>query len=706
MNLKKGLLPLICACLLIAGCQKEMSLEQGLATGTLKIDGTNNCLPSSVTGIYKKDSLLNTTHFIEVQVNAATSGTYLVRTDTINGYSFSGQGNIGATGLNTIRLYGKGKPLAPGINTFTVKFDNSVCKIDVSVITVGPPGTYTLGGAGSTCTGVVQNGSYMVGVPMTAANTVKVDVTVTVLGSYTLTTPVVNGISFSGSGNFNTTGAQTVTLTASGTPTAAGTVNFALQANTSNCTFPLTISGAPAPAVYTLGGAGSACTGFVAAGTYTSGVALTAANTVTINVVVATIGAYAISSTPVNGVVFSKIGMFTTVGPQTVVLTGSGTPTAAGAINHTVNAAVGTCTFSITYAGGGAAATYTLGGAGSACTGFVSAGTYTAGTPLTASNTVTINVNVTALGTYSISTTSANGVVFSKSGSFTTLGAQTVTLTGSGTPAAAGATNHTVNGAVGTCTFSITYGAGGSAAAYTLAGAPGTCTGAVLAGDYIMGTATSAANTVTLSVNVTTLGTYTLSTNTVSGVSFTKSGTFTTTGVQNVVLTATGTPTAGGNLTFTPQFGGSSCTFVVPVDFFTCTINGVNKTFNTFATAGYPIPNAIEMDGFVDAVSSEEMYLAIDRSIVAGGTITATTYTMAGSAGGTYDLYAEYVDPAGAFWDPSDGTVVAADPFTITITSLTATRVAGTFSGTVRSNSGTGGTTKTITNGAFNLPIQ
>jgi hypothetical protein len=79
---------------------------------------------------------------------------------------------------------------------------------------------------------------------------------------------------------------------------------------------------------------------------------------------------------------------------------------------------------------------------------------------------------------------------------------------------------------------------------------------------------------------------------------------------------------------------------------------------------------------------------------------------MSGTSANTYDLFAEYVDPAGSFWDASDGSVVAMDQFSITISTLTATRVTGTFNGTVRNNSGTGTSTKIITNGSFSLPIQ
>lgn len=603
MRLIKVFLAVISVFFFLASCQKEMSLEQGLSEGTLKEDGTGNCLPSTVNGIFKEDSTLTASNFIEVQLNITQTGTYIIKSDTINGYSFYGGGSIEATGINTIRLYAHGKPTDPGVNQFTIRYDSSSCIIDVPVVTVGPSGSYTLGGSGSNCTGVTLSGIYMAGVPV-AGNTATVNVTVTTAGSYSMSTPVVNGISFSATGDFTTTGAQTVTLIASGTPTAAGTSNFLLSANSSSCTFSVPVTAAAGPAVFTLGGAGSSCTGFVSAGTYTSGMSLTAANTVTVNVNVTTVGAYALSTTLANGVTFSKLGIFTLTGPQTVTLTGSGTPTAAGAITHTLNAPSGNCSFTITYAGGA------------------------------------------------------------------------------------------------------------GPAAYTLSGAPGACTAAIVAGTYNAGTALNATNTVTVQVNVTTVGAYTLSTNTVNGMTFSKTGSFITTGIQTVILNGSGTPAAAGASVLTPVIGSSSCTFTVtvtstaPTDFIVCTINGVVVSFNDNPSATYFTPNQdLGIDGLVNSTSSsEEMFLEIDKSI-SGGTITTGTYTMAGTAAGVYNLYAEYVDPSGGFWDPRDVPSGSPDPFTITITSLTATRVSGTFSGTVRSNAGTGTTTKTITSGSFSVPI-
>lgn len=69
-------------------------------------------------------------------------------------------------------------------------------------------------------------------------------------------------------------------------------------------------------------------------------------------------------------------------------------------------------------------------------------------------------------------------------------------------------------------------------------------------GTLLVGTAVSGV-TQTIKATVITGGTYNISTNTVNGITFSASGSFVGTGDQQIVLTATGTPTAKGSNTFT-----------------------------------------------------------------------------------------------------------------------------------------------------------
>jgi uncharacterized protein (TIGR02145 family) len=74
------------------------------------------------------------------------------------------------------------------------------------------------------------------------------------VGTYSIST-TANGVTFAGSGTFAGTGAQNIVLTASGTPTAAGSNTFTLN-TTPNCSFSR-ITVAPLPANITLSAIGT-----------------------------------------------------------------------------------------------------------------------------------------------------------------------------------------------------------------------------------------------------------------------------------------------------------------------------------------------------------------------------------------------------------------------------------------------------------------
>lgn len=82
-------------------------------------------------------------------------------------------------------------------------------------------------------------------------------------------------------------------------------------------------------------------------------------------------------------------------------------------------------------------------------------GIYKADVPMTASNKLTLTVNVTTPGTYSISISSGNGYGFFTSGSFAATGQQQLTVPARGTPAngAINTLSLTVQG--NTCSFAI-----------------------------------------------------------------------------------------------------------------------------------------------------------------------------------------------------------------------------------------------------------
>jgi hypothetical protein len=573
-----------------------------------------------------------------------------------------------------------------------------------------PVAAFTFPGSPGACTVATPAGYYATGTVLSTTNTVTVQVNVTTAGSYTISTNTVNGYKFSASGTFASTGVQTVVLVGSGTPVAAQTDAFTPTglAGTAGCTFNITVV-APAPAVYTLSGAPGVCTVATVNGTYGSGTALTSTNTVTVQVNVTSIGTYTITTNTVGGMTFSKSGSFSTTGNQNITLDGTGTPTTGGANILTVG--IAGCTFTVTVTG---PAVYTLSGAPGACTVATVNGTYATGTALSASNTVTVQVNVTTIGSYTISTATVGGMTFSKSGIFSATGLQTVILNGSGSPTTSGANLFTV-GTAG-CTFTVTV---TGPAVFTLSGAPAACTVATISGTYTAGTSLAAANTVTVQVNVTVVGAYNITT-TAGGMTFSKSGIFSATGVQTVTLNGTGIPTTAGVNTFT--VGTAGCTFSItvtaPSGTYSCKIDGVFTSFTDRAHAEVlddffaPPTPYLYLDGFTGPPNGEtvpELQIFITRNnntAITPGTYNVDGFLLPNGYRIEIDYHLQNPDMSVTIWNTSSTLFPPPNPpFTVIVTSVTATRVKGTFSGTLTNTLAGGTINKIITEGVFDLPV-
>jgi len=242
-------LSLIAAVIFFTACQKELNFDavpvgNGQALGSLK-STAGNCLPSTINGTFTRDSVLKPSNFIQVHADITAIGTYVIKSDTIAGFYFIGTGSVTSTGINIINLAGNGTPTSTGVKTFTITFGTSVCKIDVNVGSGTPPPTaYTFTCASTT----FGTGVYTAGTQVGPQHTVTLSVAVTSPGAWAISIAAVNGVSFSGSGIFTTTGFSQVTLTASGTPISASppAYNYAVAGGGSSCSFSITVAAAPA----------------------------------------------------------------------------------------------------------------------------------------------------------------------------------------------------------------------------------------------------------------------------------------------------------------------------------------------------------------------------------------------------------------------------------------------------------------------------
>lgn len=95
---------------------------------------SNICADNTVYGSYIEQSTLDTGARVKINVNVITPGTYLIISNALNGYIFSGSGSFTNTGIQTVFLNASGTPINAGTNIFTVTAGNSNCGFSVDVL--------------------------------------------------------------------------------------------------------------------------------------------------------------------------------------------------------------------------------------------------------------------------------------------------------------------------------------------------------------------------------------------------------------------------------------------------------------------------------------------------------------------------------------------------------------------------------------------
>jgi hypothetical protein len=199
---------------------------------------------------------------------------------------------------------------------------------------MGGTGVFSYYGSPDTCTYSNIAGSYKTGTPLASINQVTIGVDVTSVGTYNISTPLINGFKFSGSGTFSATGLQTILLTGGGTPVSPGIFLYSTGLN--GCSFPVSVvdGGISGTAVFTYNGAPTGCTNLTVGGNYTASKALNGFNRIRIDVSVFKAGNYNIQTETINGISFSGSGNLPTPGYGVVDLFGKGTPTNEGVFRY------------------------------------------------------------------------------------------------------------------------------------------------------------------------------------------------------------------------------------------------------------------------------------------------------------------------------------------------------------------------------------
>lgn len=394
------------------------------------------------------------------------------------------------------------------------------------------------------CSSIVINGNYTQGNSLTNSNFLSVPVTVSQPGTYDMMAITQNGYYFTASGVFAAPGDYTIIMNGMGTPSngyPAGepgdVVSFSVNGRDIDCEIHIPVI--QAAVSYEI-----SCGMIDVFGDYFIGQETTNDNYITVEVNVATLGYWSIQTNRVNGYSFRGTGTFTQTGVQTIRLAASGTPSAPGvnSFNLSSNSSVNASCTNIEVTVKNVSLSID-------CTTPVFNGQYMQDVAMNTTNTVSFTIDVQATGQTSFRTNEVDGVYFATDGEvyFDTIGEQSLYLTAVGTPTSSGIKTFTLQptlGLIATCGFDLQIDA--QPINFNM-----TCSTIIVNGSYAPDLPMNGNNTIELSVDVKYIGDYTITTNTVNGVSFSGSGTFVQTGIQPVVLLASGTPLEGGDFLFT-----------------------------------------------------------------------------------------------------------------------------------------------------------
>lgn len=134
-NQKVKLLILLSIVYFAFACQKEYSIDKGASNGGKALgslqDSAGNCQNIVIHGNYAVDSILTDSNYVLVNINITSPGKYLVSTDSANGFWFIDSAFVVATGIQTIKVHGHGKPVLPLTTIKTVSFNNSYCQFTI-----------------------------------------------------------------------------------------------------------------------------------------------------------------------------------------------------------------------------------------------------------------------------------------------------------------------------------------------------------------------------------------------------------------------------------------------------------------------------------------------------------------------------------------------------------------------------------------------
>lgn len=194
-------------------------------TGNATFDQVN-CTDIIVKGVYIKGMPVTFENYLTVNLNVIKTGVFSFSAVSGNGYSFYVTAMAFNEGPMSINVPCQGIPADIQTDKLSITGIDVAAGCQPEVQVLFPVAEYSLN-----CSSTVVNGQYIKGVPATSSNTITLNVTVASPGSYSITSPLTNGVCFSASGNLSV-GTQPVTLICSGSPTINTDFVVTIHANT------------------------------------------------------------------------------------------------------------------------------------------------------------------------------------------------------------------------------------------------------------------------------------------------------------------------------------------------------------------------------------------------------------------------------------------------------------------------------------------
>lgn len=159
-------------------------------------------------GTYIEETSVTPNEYLSVTLNVTKEGSYTLTVTSGNGYSFYVTGVAMEKGPLTVRIPAQGQPVNVGWDNLTIEGFELADNCEPKNQVVSNVAEYSIN-----CNSIVVNGRYQKGKALTGTNTITVNINISKAGSYYISTPVTNGISFEGRGDV-TPGITSVTLTA------------------------------------------------------------------------------------------------------------------------------------------------------------------------------------------------------------------------------------------------------------------------------------------------------------------------------------------------------------------------------------------------------------------------------------------------------------------------------------------------------------